>query len=136
MCAKLMAKVSARYSLFLTIDNHCGESAEKGGRVGQDCVGGAGQHFLQQGHLLPKRRGPGAPSSQKLRLQVLFHLSLNREGGYVKIFGSIRVFKEEKAVIGTHIKSIEKFDEVTNHFLQVFTAHCMRVQGPLSVLSL
>ena len=36
---------------------------------------------------------------------------------YAKVFGSVRVFKEEKAIVGTFIKKIEKFDEVTNHFL-------------------
>lgn len=36
---------------------------------------------------------------------------------YVKVYGTIRVFKEEKAIVGTHIKKVEKFDEVTNHLL-------------------
>ena len=36
---------------------------------------------------------------------------------YVKVYGTIRVFKEEKAIVGTHIKRIDKFDEVTNHLL-------------------
>mmetsp|Transcript_42241 Transcript_42241/g.30933 ORF Transcript_42241/g.30933 Transcript_42241/m.30933 type:complete len:134 (+) Transcript_42241:76-477(+) len=36
---------------------------------------------------------------------------------YAKIYGTIRVFKDEKAVVGTHIKALDKFDEVTNHFL-------------------
>jgi hypothetical protein len=36
---------------------------------------------------------------------------------YVKIFGSVKVFKEEKAIVGNHIRPIEKFEEVTNHFL-------------------
>ena len=26
---------------------------------------------------------------------------------YVKVYGTIRVFKEEKAIVGTHIKKIE-----------------------------
>ena len=51
---------------------------------------------------------------------------------YVKVYGTIRVFKEEKAIVGTHIKKIEKFDEVTNHLLQVFVAHCIRKKGVLS----
>ena len=42
---------------------------------------------------------------------------------YVKVFGTIRVFKEEKAIVGTHIKAIAKYDEITNHFLQVFVSH-------------
>lgn len=51
---------------------------------------------------------------------------------YVKVFGTIRVFKEEKAIVGTHIKKIEKFDEVTNHMLNVFVAHCIRKKGILT----
>ena len=42
---------------------------------------------------------------------------------YAKVYGTIRVYKEEKAIVGTHIKKIEKFDEVANHFLQTFVAH-------------
>lgn len=41
------------------------------------------------------------------------------------------MFKEEKAIVGSHIKKIEKFDEITNHFLQVFSAHCIRKHGIL-----
>ena len=51
---------------------------------------------------------------------------------YVKVYGTIRVFKEEKAIVGTHIKKIDKFDEVTNHLLQVFVNHCIRKKGVLS----
>ena len=46
----------------------------------------------------------------------------SRQLMYVKIFGTIRIYKEEKAIVGTHIKKVEKFDEVTNHFLQTFVA--------------
>ena len=31
----------------------------------------------------------------------------------MKVYGTIRVFKEEKAIVGTHIKRVDKFDEVT-----------------------
>jgi len=50
---------------------------------------------------------------------------------YVKVYGSIRVFKEQKAIVGTHIGRITDFDEVTNHFLQVFISHCVRKKGVL-----
>jgi replication factor A2 len=50
---------------------------------------------------------------------------------YVKIFGSIRIFKENKAIVGTHITRITDFDELTNHFLQVFTGSCVRRKGLL-----
>ena len=50
---------------------------------------------------------------------------------YVKIYGTIRVFKEEKAIVGTHIKRIEQFDEMTNHFLSTYVAYCIRKKGVL-----
>ena len=51
--------------------------------------------------------------------------------GYAKVYGNIRVFKEEKAIVGTHIKKIEKFEELTNHFLSIFVANCIRKKGVL-----
>jgi hypothetical protein len=54
----------------------------------------------------------------------------------VKIYGNIRVFKEEKAIVGTHIKPILKFDEITNHFLSVYVSHCIRKKGLLSTKDL
>ena len=41
------------------------------------------------------------------------------------------MFKEEKAIVGTHIKRIDKFDELTNHFLSTYVAHCIRKKGIL-----
>lgn len=41
---------------------------------------------------------------------------------YAKIFGTVRAYKEEKGIVGTHMKKVEKFDEIPNHFLQVFVA--------------
>ena len=57
---------------------------------------------------------------------------MGRNVNYVKVYGTIRVFKEEKAIVGTHIARADKFDEVTNHLLQVFVASCIQKQGPLS----
>jgi len=53
------------------------------------------------------------------------------EGMYARIYGSLRVFKEEKALVGTNIQAITNHSEVTNHFLKVFTAHCVRKHGTL-----
>ncbi|CDW85451.1 UNKNOWN [Stylonychia lemnae] len=50
---------------------------------------------------------------------------------YVKIYGTIRVFRDEKAIIGSYIKRIDHYDEVTNHFLRVFTKQEIRKHGPL-----
>jgi hypothetical protein len=36
---------------------------------------------------------------------------------YAKVFGNIKVYKGKKMIAGTHIGVIEKFQEVTNHFL-------------------
>ena len=55
-----------------------------------------------------------------------------KENLYVKIFGTIRVFKNEKAIIGTQITKIEKLDEITNHFLQVFVSNNVRQKGNLT----
>ena len=51
---------------------------------------------------------------------------------YAKVFGSIRVFKDDKALVGTNIQAVTNKDEVTNHFLKVFTSHCIRKHGSLS----
>ena len=55
---------------------------------------------------------------------------------YAKIYGTIRVFKEDKASIGTHIKQIDKFEEITNHFLSVFVAQQIRRKGVLKAREL
>ena len=39
------------------------------------------------------------------------------ENTYVKVYGSIRVFKEEKAIVGTKIEKLASMNEMTNHFL-------------------
>lgn len=36
---------------------------------------------------------------------------------YVKVYGQIRSFKEELAIVGISIKEIKQHDEITNHFL-------------------
>ena len=51
---------------------------------------------------------------------------------HVKIYGSIRVFKEEKAIVGSNIKALKSQDELTNHFLQVFVSHNIRHKGLLN----
>ena len=51
---------------------------------------------------------------------------------YVKVYGTIRVFNKEKAIVGTHIAKQDKFDEVTNHMLKVFVASNMRRKGILT----
>ena len=55
---------------------------------------------------------------------------------YVKVFGNVRVYKEEKAIVGTHIKRITNFSEVTNHFLNAFVTDQIRKQGVLSAKEL
>jgi hypothetical protein len=60
-------------------------------------------------------------STSNTRNQIVI-LTLFSPFMYAKVFGQIRVYKEEKAIVGTNIKAITKFDEVPNHFLQVFVA--------------
>ena len=55
---------------------------------------------------------------------------------YVKVFGNVRVYKEEKAIVGTFIKRITDFKEVTNHFLNVFVCQQIRQQGILTAKEL
>ena len=57
---------------------------------------------------------------------------LSRNLLYVKVYGTIRVFKDDKVIVGTHIKRVDRFDEVTNHLLQVFVAQQMRKKGVLT----
>ena len=45
-----------------------------------------------------------------------------RQNGYVKVYGTVRVFKEEKAIVGTFIKPLVNFDAITNHLLTVFVS--------------
>mmetsp|Transcript_27458 Transcript_27458/g.24335 ORF Transcript_27458/g.24335 Transcript_27458/m.24335 type:complete len:267 (-) Transcript_27458:51-851(-) len=54
-----------------------------------------------------------------------------QENSYVKVFGTIRVFKDVKQVVGVHLSKIEDFDIITNHYLQVFVGSCVRSQGIL-----
>lgn len=54
------------------------------------------------------------------------------EGCYVKIFGNLRCFKDVRAVVGTSISKIKDFDELTNHWLQIFIAESVRKHGVLS----
>jgi len=44
-------------------------------------------------------------------------LNLSRNLLYVKVYGTIRVFRDDKVIVGTHIKRVDRFDEVTNHHL-------------------
>lgn len=44
------------------------------------------------------------------------------EGMYARIYGTIRVFKEERGLVGSNIQAITNHNEVTNHLLKVFTA--------------
>lgn len=50
---------------------------------------------------------------------------------YVKIFGTARMFKTSRTIVGMHLTKITDFDELTNHFLQVFVASCVRTKGTL-----
>jgi hypothetical protein len=57
---------------------------------------------------------------------------VERENIYVKIHGTVRVFKEERAIVGIRIQEVTDHNEITNHLLQVCVAHQARVKGTLS----
>ena len=54
------------------------------------------------------------------------------ENTYVKVYGSIRVFKEEKAIVGTKIEKLASMNEMTNHMLQIFVSSQIRHKGILT----
>lgn len=41
---------------------------------------------------------------------------------YVKVYGTVRIFKEERGIIVARIEEIKEHNEITNHLLQVFVA--------------
>jgi hypothetical protein len=51
---------------------------------------------------------------------------------WVKVMGTVRVFKEQTAIVGNQVTAITDHNEITNHFLQVFVAHNVRKKGVLS----
>ena len=52
-------------------------------------------------------------------------------GQWVRIYGFIRVFHDQKSIVGINLQEITKHDEITNHFLKVFVAHNVRHKGVL-----
>jgi hypothetical protein len=48
------------------------------------------------------------------------------------VYGSVRIFKEEKGIVGTKIEEVKDHNEVTNHFLQIFVSSQSRMKGTLS----
>ena len=54
------------------------------------------------------------------------------DGDWVKVYGSMRSFKERRAIAGQNIYKLEDYNELTNHYLQVFTNHCIRLRGVLT----
>ena len=52
---------------------------------------------------------------------------------WVQITGFIRVFGNEKSVIGINLKEITKMNLVTNHLLKCFVSNQMRHKGVLNV---
>lgn len=51
------------------------------------------------------------------------------EGCYVKLYGQVRVFKDKKGIVGQSIHKVSDFDEITNHFLQVFMSYTIKKKG-------
>jgi RNase P/RNase MRP subunit p29 len=53
------------------------------------------------------------------------------EGQWVRVYGFIRVFNDQKSIVGINLQQITKMDEITNHFLKVFVSHNVRHKGVL-----
>mmetsp|Transcript_16234 Transcript_16234/g.27459 ORF Transcript_16234/g.27459 Transcript_16234/m.27459 type:complete len:166 (-) Transcript_16234:225-722(-) len=51
---------------------------------------------------------------------------------WVRVYAIIRIYNEQKYVVGISLNEVEKMDEVTNHFLQIFVNHNIRNKGVLS----
>ena len=54
------------------------------------------------------------------------------EAQWVRVSGFIRVFKDQKNIVGINLQEITKQDHVTNHLLKVFVSSQMRKKGVLS----
>jgi replication factor A2 len=55
-----------------------------------------------------------------------------REGIYVKVIGHVRVFGNQRNVVGFFIKPIEDYNEVTHHLVETLFAH-LAITKPLPV---
>ena len=51
---------------------------------------------------------------------------------YVKIFGNLKTFREEKQLVGVCMERLSSYNDLTNHLLQVFTALASAKFGVLS----
>lgn len=40
-----------------------------------------------------------------------------KQNVYVKVYGSVRIFKEERGIVGARIEEIKEHNEITNHLL-------------------
>ena len=49
-----------------------------------------------------------------------------KENAWVRIIGTVRVFREETCIVGMKIDLVKNHDDITNHFLQIFVAHNYR----------
>ena len=59
-----------------------------------------------------------------------------KEGSYYKIYGEAKNFKDKKSILATNASAIYDFNELTNHFLNVFLNKWIREKGVLSPLEL
>ena len=53
-------------------------------------------------------------------------------GSYLKVYGSMRIFKEQRAIVASKCENLVKHDEITNHLLQCFVSSNIRQKGTLS----
>lgn len=55
-----------------------------------------------------------------------------REGVYVRVYGHLRAFNNQRSVVAFSIQPITNFNEVTYHFLEVIYVHLYHTKGPLT----
>ncbi len=48
---------------------------------------------------------------------ALKNFNFDQKVQYVRVFGSVRFFENQRAVIGTAIQALDKYDDIPNHFL-------------------
>ena len=65
-----------------------------------------------------------------------FWSKIIKEGSYYKIYGEAKNFKDKKSILARNAAVIIDFNEVTNHFLNVFLNKSIRDKGVLSPMEL
>lgn len=55
---------------------------------------------------------------------------------YYKVYGTAKAFRDKKSILAARVSRVTDFNEITNHFLNVFLNESIRTQGVLSPLEI